>query len=184
MTNTRDLILKLKAVREEKKLSYTDIMTLIEKNNQYLSKSTISRVFAEGSEELSFKYEETIRPIANALLDIENIEEDDNMDVKAMKTLLKYKDNRIMELESQLEQLQRVHDAETVKLHEKMDNERESWARSIEFLKNQIDLKDKRMDMLLKAVLTDAQDKEYRHDELIKLILSCPCRTKANNKEE
>ena len=74
MTNTRDIIIKLKEVREEKKLSYTDILTLLEANGQYLSKSTLSRVFAEGSEDLSFKYEETIRPIANALLDIETNE--------------------------------------------------------------------------------------------------------------
>ena len=70
MTNTKDIIVKLKEVREEKGLSYTDIINLLEKNEDYLAKSTISRVFAEGSEEASFKYEETIRPIANTLLDI------------------------------------------------------------------------------------------------------------------
>lgn len=91
MTNTRDLIIKLKEVREEKGLSFGDILDLMEKNGDFLSKSTISRVFADGSEEQSFRYEETIRPIANALLDIENIEDTDDMDVRAMKSLLKYK---------------------------------------------------------------------------------------------
>jgi transcriptional regulator with XRE-family HTH domain len=174
MTNTRDIIVKLKEVREQKGLSYSDILDLMEKNGDYLAKSTLSRVFADGSEELSFKYEETIRPIANALLDIENIEDDDDMDKKAMKALLKYKSDRIEELERQIEQLQIAHDAETIKLHEKMDKERESWARSIDFLKNQIDLKDQRMDLLLKAV----QDKDSRYDDILKLILACPWRTK------
>ena len=91
MTNTRDIIIKLKEVRQEKGLSFGDILTLMENNGDYLSKSTLSRVFAEGSEDGSFKYEETIRPIANALLDIETIEDTDNMDVQAMKSLLKYK---------------------------------------------------------------------------------------------
>ena len=105
MTNTKDIILKLKEVREEKGLSYGDILELMEKNGDYLSKSTISRVFSEGSEASSFRYEETIRPIAKALLDIENIEADDDMDVQAMKSLLKYKIQRIEELEQQIEQL-------------------------------------------------------------------------------
>ena len=105
MTNTRDIIMKLKEVREERGLSYGDILDLLEKNGDYLAKSTISRVFAEGSEEQGFRYEETIRPIANALLDIENIEDTDNMDVQAMKSLLKYKIQRIEDLERQIEHL-------------------------------------------------------------------------------
>lgn len=98
MTNTKDIIIKLKEVREEKNLSYNDILVLMEKNNDYLSKSTISRVFSDGSEELSFRYEETIRPIAKALLDIETIEDDDDMDIQAMKSLLKYKIQPLLSL--------------------------------------------------------------------------------------
>ena len=152
MTNTRDLIIQLKEVREEKGLSYNDILSLMEKNGDYLSKSTISRVFSDGSEELSFRYEETIRPLAKVLLDIETIEDDDNLDTRAMKSLLKYKIQRIEELERQLEKLE----CDIVKLklsnHEKMEAERRIYDKRIDFLKTQIDLKDKRMDQLLEAV--------------------------------
>ena len=82
MTNTREIILKLKEVREEKGLSYGDILEIMEKQGDFVSKSTLSRLFAEGSEDGSFKYEETIRPIAKALLDIETIEDTDDMDVE------------------------------------------------------------------------------------------------------
>ena len=99
MTNTKEIIMKLKEVRKEKDLSYGDILELMEQNGDFLSKSTISRVFQEGSESLSFRYEETIRPIAKALLDIETIEADDDIDVQAMKSLLQYKIQRIEELE-------------------------------------------------------------------------------------
>ena len=68
MTNVKEIIINLKQVREEKKLSYGDILKLMEQNGDYLAKSTLSRVFAEGSEECSFKYEETIRPIASLTL--------------------------------------------------------------------------------------------------------------------
>lgn len=172
MTNTKDIILKLKEVREERGLSFNDILKLMEENGDYLSKSTISRIFAEGSEENSFRYEETIRPIANALLDIENIEDTDNMDVRAMKSLLKYKIERIEELEQQNEQLELSLASEKVKYHEKLDKEREQHQKSIEFLKNQIDLKDKRMDMLLDAVFK----KDTQHKELLDVILACPAR--------
>ena len=172
MTNTKDIIIKLKEVREEKGLSYGDILELMERNGDYLAKSTLSRVFGEGSEELSFDYENTIRPIAKALLDIETIEDTDNMDVQAMKSLLKYKIQRIEELEKSLADLNAALDREKVKYHEKLDKEREQHQKSIEFLKNQIDLKDKRMDQLLEAVF----QKDSQHKEMLDLILSCPAR--------
>ena len=175
MTDTREIIVQLKQIRDEKGLSFGDIMSMLEKNGDYLSKTTLSRIFADGSEDSSFRYEETLKPLCNALLDIENIEETDSMDVQAMKTLLKYKSDRIADLEQQIEQQRSQFNAELVALHEKMDTERESWARSIEFLKEQINFKDKRMDLLLQAV----QDKDTRYDEVLKLILACPWRTKS-----
>lgn len=136
MTNTRDIIINLKEVREEKHLSYNDILSRMEKNGDYLAKSTISRVFAEGSEELSFKYEETIRPIAKALLDIETIEDTDDMDTQAMKSLLKYKIHRIEELEKRITTLETALDKEKIKYHEKLDSERAQFNQRIDFLKN------------------------------------------------
>lgn len=141
----RELILKLKAVKEEKGLSLNRIAELVEQNGDYISRSSIQRVFADGSEDVSFRYDETIRPIAKALLDIETIEDDDSLDIQAMKVLLKFKIQRIEELEQQL-------DKEKIKYHEKLDKEREQSRRSIEFLKRQIELKDKRIDVLMESV--------------------------------
>lgn len=180
MINNREIILKLKQVKEEKNLSYGDILELMDKNDDFVSKSTLSRVFAEGSESSnSFRYEETIRPIAKALLDIETIEQDDTIDVQAMKSLLQYKIQRIEELERQIEQLESDFNKEKVKLLEKMEQEREQRQRSIEFLKGQISLKDKRIDLLLNAVHV----KDSRFEELLQQILSCPCRMRQEEKE-
>lgn len=173
MINTREIILKLKQVKDEKGFSYGDILDLMEKNGDFVSKSTLSRVFQDGSEDSnSFRYEETIRPIAKALLDIETIEQDDTLDVQAMKSLLQYKIQRIEELEQQIERMEASFDKELLTMHEKMEQERQTWGRSIEFLKEQIYYKDQRMDLLLKAV----QDKDSRYDTLLNLVLSCPCR--------
>jgi len=169
MTNTKDLITKLKEVREEKGLSFNDILDLMEQNGDYLAKSTLSRVFAEGSEDSSFKYEETIRPIAKALLDIETEEETDDLDTKALKALLKYKIERIEELERQVEQLESALDKEKIKYHEKLDAERAMYDRRVDFLKEQVAYKDKRMDLLLEAV----HEKDALHREMLEKVLKC-----------
>lgn len=169
MTNSKDIILKLKKVREEKKLSYSDILDLMEKNGNFLSKATLSRVFADGSEEIKFRYEDTLKPIADALLDIENIEDDDTTDVQAMKTILKYKSARIEELESQIKDLESALDKQKIRANEKLEEERERFNRSIDFLKEQVAYKDKRMDMLLSAV----QKKDELHEEMLEKLLRC-----------
>lgn len=165
MNNSKEIILKLKEVRIEKGLSLNDIVELVEKNGDYISRSSVQRVFADGSEDAVFKYEETIRPIANALLDIDRIEIEDDLDTQALKTLLQYKNQRIKELEAQL-------DKDKIKYHEKLDKEREQSRKSIEFLKEQIAYKDKRMDLLLDSI----KQKDERFNELLAHILYCPYR--------
>ena len=171
MTNTKEIILKLKEVREEKGLSYGDILELMEKNRDFISKSTLSRLFAEGSEDGSFKYEETIRPIAKALLDIETIEETDDMDVQAMKSLLKYKMQLIEDLEKKVEDLNNELTKEKLKHHEKMDKERANFQKSLDFCREQISLKDKRIDQLLDT-----------NERLLNQLLVCPCRKQDERK--
>ena len=169
MTNTKELILQLKEVRQEKQLSYNDILEIMEKNGDFLAKSTLSRVFAEGSENERFMYETTIRPIANALLDIETSEETDTIDEKAMKALLRYKIQRIEELEQQIEQLNLALANEKVKYHEKLDEERAIFNNRIDFLKEQINYKDARMDMLLGWV----DEKDTQNKEMLEKVLKC-----------
>lgn len=175
MTNTKEIIMKLKEVREEKELSYTDILKLMENNGDFLSKSTLSRIFAEGSEETNFDYENTIRPIAKALLDMETIEEDDTMDVQALKSLLRYKIQRIEELERQVKNLEIALDKEKIKHHERLDKIREEYERKIDFLKEQVSLKDKRMDLLLNSVA----EKDTLNIKMLQQLLDCPCRKRA-----
>lgn len=151
MTNSRDLILKLKEVKKRDNLSLSMIEELTEKNGEHVSKTTLSRVFADGSEDTIFKFENTLKPIANAILDIDTIEEDDSLDTQALKIMLQYKARRIRELENEL-------DREKVKHHEKLDKEREQYRRSIEYLKKQIDIKDKRIDILMEAVFKRSEE--------------------------
>lgn len=152
MTNTVEIIRKLKEVRIEKQLSLQNIVDLMEANGEYLSKSTLSRIFADGSEEKHFKYDETIRPIAKVLLDIETIDADDTSDVQAVKAILKYKIERIKELETQNLELKEQLAYEKLHYHEKLEKERAKYQSIIDFRSNQIDKKDERIDSLLDMV--------------------------------
>ena len=112
-----------------------------------------------------FRYETTLRPIANALLDIETFEEDDNIDTKAMKSILKLKKDLLQELEEQNAALkQELKDAK-LKYHEKLKVESDKYQKSLDFAMNQIELKDQRITQLLDANI-----------QLLNQLLSCPCR--------
>lgn len=169
MIKTRDIIIQLKAVKSERNLSLADIITMIEENGDFVSKSSLSRLFSDGSEDISFK-EETILPLCRALLDIENIEETDTTDAAALKAIIRYKGQRISELKQQIERLELDLSREKLKRHEALDAEREMYNRRVDFLKEQVALKDKRMDQLLEAVFV----KDSQYNELLKQYLSCP----------
>ena len=167
MTDKHELIEKLRKVFKEKGLSYADIIRIAEENGDYVSKSTLSRLFTEGSTDYNFRYDETLRPIAKVLLDMETIEETDDTDVQAMKSLLKFKIQRIKELESE-------RDAVKVKYHEKLEKEREQSRRSIDYLKDQITMKDqrvlaldKKIDVLLESVIAKDDQIKALLDEIV-----------------
>ena len=182
MTNSKDIIIKLKEVRAEKGLSYADIIKIMEEKGIYpVSTATLSRIFSENSEETNFNYETTIRPIAEALLDIDTIEDTDNMDTQALKSLLQYKHRVIKDLEDKLEERDNVIKElktslaqEKLKRMEKVNEERERSQKSIDFLKDQITLKDRRYDTLLETV----SKKDTLYNELLNQYLTCPYRKK------
>lgn len=63
-----ELILQLKAVKAERGLSNQDIVDLLRAKGYFTSLSSVKRVFAEGSENMAFSYEDTIMPLVEVLL--------------------------------------------------------------------------------------------------------------------
>lgn len=131
MERKRELIIKLKQYREEHGFSHKRIVDIVcdyaEQNNtdDYVSLSTVKRVFREGSEDDdSFNFDQTIRPIAAALLGTESVSPKAH-DKDLSISLLRYKNERIQQLEKQLE------------------DEKELANRRVEFLKEQIAIKDR-----------------------------------------
>ena len=134
-----NIIVRLKEVKKAK----PDLTIQKIADHTGVSLTTVSRVFRDGSENESFRYD-SIRPIAQMLLGIDNLDEGDE-DEKALKSIIQFKDARIKELEKSL--------AEEKSKHEhKIEKERSQSRTSIDFLKHQIELKDARIDKLLEAL--------------------------------
>lgn len=167
MQITKDLVNKLRQVKEEKHLSLSNILDLIEQNGEYVSKTSLSRIFSEDSETQSFK-PETILPIAKVLLDVETLEETDTLDEQALKTLSQFKGQRISELEQQIEHLQMELATEKLRHHEKRDKERAEAQRKADFLIRQIEYKDTRIDKLMDALF----EKDQQYNDLLAKLMS------------
>lgn len=130
MKRKRELIIQLKQYKEEHGFSHKRIVDIVseyaDQNNtdDYVSLSTVKRVFREGSEDDdSFNYDQTIRPIASALLGVESVSPKAH-DKDLSMSLIRYKNERIQHLEKQIA------------------DEREQTERRIAFLTSQIDIKD------------------------------------------
>ena len=156
MTNTKELILTLKEVRDARNLSFDKIIKMIEDNEDVpVSKSTLSRLFADGSENKNFNYENVLRPVAKALLDIETIEADDDAYTRGFKSIINFKKELLFEYEKQIaelkEEIAEVKRVEKEKYHDKLTKETDKFQTNLAFLNHQVELKDDRITQLLDA---------------------------------
>lgn len=127
---TKDLILRLRRIKDQQHLSVAMIADMVQANGDYISVATITRVFTEGNEDRNFRYYDTLQPIAKALLKLESHEEGISDEEQATKDVALIKD---MEYRILLEKCHKYE--ERVKYLEER----------IEFLKEQIARKDEQI---------------------------------------
>ena len=111
-----------------------------------VSMSTIQRIFADNSENQSFRYE-SLKPISLLLLGSDGLENDMDSD----------------ELQLQVAEIKD-------KYERKLEKEREQHRKNVDFLKHQIDLKDDRITLLLNALEDRSQQYKLlksQYDELM-----------------
>ena len=63
-----EIVTQLKAVKAERGLSNSDIFNLLQDKKYSTSISSVKRFFADGSEDVAFSYEDTIKPLVEVLL--------------------------------------------------------------------------------------------------------------------
>lgn len=130
LTRSQELIRQLKEIKERNEITYPRIMDRMEKNGKFVSLTTLRRVFADGSEANAnnFNYENTLLPIAEALLNVEDLptpaDSPHAKEIDALKSVI------------------HVQNEEIARLHEL----KEHLEARIVFLLEQIEKKDRRMD--------------------------------------
>lgn len=130
LTNAQQLIRQLKEIKAKNEITYPRILERMEKNGKFVSLTTLRRVFADGSEMNagSFSYEGTLMPIAEVLLNAED------MPTPADSPYAKEIDGLKAVIHVQNEEIARLHDM------------KEHLESRITFLLEQIEKKDRRMD--------------------------------------
>ena len=130
LTRSQELIKRLKDVKAANEITYPRILERLEKINKPLSLTTLRRVFADGSEQNAnnFSYENTLLPIAEVLLNVEDVPApEDSPDAARIEALRAV-------IHTQNEEIVRMHEM------------KEHLESRITFLLGQIELKDRRMD--------------------------------------
>lgn len=130
LTRSQELIRQLKEIKNKNEITYPRILERMEKNGKFVSLTTLRRVFADGSElnADSFNYETTLMPIAEALLNVEDVPTPEDSpyakEIDGLKAVI------------------HVQNEEIARLHEM----KEHLETRITFLLDQIEKKDRRMD--------------------------------------
>lgn len=130
LTKSQELIRQLKEVKKTNEITFPRIMERMEKNGKVVSLTTLRRVFADGSENNAnnFSYENTLLPIAEVLLNVEDVPTPASSPCAA-------------EIDG-LKGVIHVQNEEIARLHEL----KEHLESRITFLLEQIEKKDSRMD--------------------------------------
>ena len=131
--HTHDLIIQLKAIKEEQGLTIHNIYETLENNGYHVSLNTIKKIFSEGSENQHFQFHNTLQPISRVLLGIYG-EAKGNSEIDGLRAAVQVKDELIAKLEREI-----------VEIHA-------DSRRRVDYLKHQIELKDQRIDTLMERV--------------------------------
>lgn len=130
LTRAQELIKQLKEIKEKNEITYPRIIERMEKNGKMVSLTTLRRVFAANSElnADAFNYESTLLPIAEVLLNAEDIptplDSPFASEINALKAVIHCQNEELVKLQELKEHLE---------------------AR-VTFLLEQIEKKDRRMD--------------------------------------
>lgn len=156
----RKTIHRLKEIKAEQGLSISQIMQMMEERGQYVSEPTLKKIFAEGSEEKNFRYQDTIMPVADVLLDLYG-DKSGIDDAESLRHIIREKNKFIELLMLKLEEQAKTHaEKETVYADRKAAFEKqiEHLSAQISRYEQAIDKKDAMIEKLLECVLKeDAQ---------------------------
>lgn len=158
LKDNRELIIALKEAKVKQEITIPRLLDILQANNQTVSRTTLVRLFADGSEDNdSFNYSSTLKPVADVLLANEDEQEDTkhHLEMVRLQSEIRVKDEAIVTLNNQIDSLIK-----------QVEQTRADAAKQVEFLHRQIELKDRRMD-LKDALIQRVMDRNDKKDKAI-----------------
>ena len=119
-TLKKDTIERLRKVKKEKEFTVSSILTMLEQKGYYLSENTVKRVFSENADPTSFKYRDTIAPLADVLLDFYE-DQSEASEVEALKSMIRDKNMTISILVCKNEELRADFEKRIAHLQKQID---------------------------------------------------------------
>lgn len=147
----KQTVARLKQVKKERDLTVTAILDMLEAKGYYLSEATVKRVFSENSNPASFKYRDTISPLADVLLDVYNDNSTD--DVRALKTMIHDKNRTINILLARDEERKQEYEKRVSHLQKQID----TLEKHLDFREKVIERKDEVIEKLINKVIDEKE---------------------------
>ena len=127
-------------------------MDLLEQHVQYVSEATMNRIFAEGSEDKNFRYQDSIAPLADVLLDIYG-ESSESDDAESLRRIIREKNKMIEFLLLKMDE----KDSEFEKMKTLYEERKALYEKSIDRFEIQIARKDELIERLLNTYLPQGE---------------------------
>ena len=143
----RTTVARLRTVKKEHGLTVPNIMEMLEEKGCYLSEGTVKRVFSENAEPTSFKYRDTIAPLADVLLDLYS-DKSSTEDVEALKAMIHDKNKTISILIARDAERKEDYDNRETKLNKQI----ERLEKNLDFRERVISRKDDVIEKLLERL--------------------------------
>ena len=90
----RTTVERLRTVRKEHGLTIAQICEMLDAKGYFLSEATVKRVFSDNYDASTFRYRETLAPLADVLLDLYD-DKSNSDDVSALKAMIHDKNKMI-----------------------------------------------------------------------------------------
>ena len=147
-TLKKDTVERLRKVKKEKEFTIPVIMRMLEEKQFYLSETTVKRVFSENADPASFKYQDTILPLADVLLDFYE-DQSGTEEVEALKSMIRDKNMTISILIAKNEELRADFDKRIAHLQKQI----ERLEKNLDFRESVVARKDEVIEKLIQKVI-------------------------------
>lgn len=139
---------RLRIVKKEHGLTLTQISDMLDQKGYFLSEATIKRVFSENHDPLSFRYRDTIAPLADVLLDLYG-DKSSSEDICALKAMIHDKNKMIDMLIVKNEEQKKDFEKRVAHLQKQI----ESLEKHLDFRERVITRKDEVIEKLINKIV-------------------------------